>query len=272
MQFGVLAGYYDLLNYNADYKKAADFIEGLFEFYDKKNNNTSVLDLACGTGRLTVELADRGYDMTGLDLSADMLAFACIKEKKSNKAKEILWLNQDMTSFELYGTVDAVICCHDSLNYILKKRDIKKCFDLVYNYLNPGGLFIFDVNSKYKYNNIYGENNIILENTENTGNNNRSVFCSWKNYYNKNKKTCDFYIDLFAGENNIYKRYTESQRQKYHGAKFLRRTLENSGFGDINICFDFEFYPGKKNRYKSKGKGKGKNKSKSRICFCAVKK
>ena len=225
-QFGILAGYYDILNYNADYKKTADYIESVFSVYNKKPR--LVLDLACGTGNLTVELDKRGYDMTGLDLSADMLSVA---SAKSAGNKNILWLNQDMRSFELYGTVDAVICCFDSLNYISESAGVKKCFGLVYNYLNPGGLFIFDVNSKYKFENIYGNNNFVLEN--------KKIFCSWQNYYNKKRKTCDFYITLFAGQpGGYYKRYEETQRQKYHGEKFLKNALLESGFADLKIKND----------------------------------
>ncbi|MCL2774345.1 MAG: class I SAM-dependent methyltransferase, partial [Oscillospiraceae bacterium] len=166
-QFSVLAQYYDILNYNADYKKVADYIEDVFIIYGKSPE--LVLDLACGTGSLTVELDKRGYDMIGLDSSPEMLSVAYAQKPN------ILWINQDMCGFELYGTVDAVVCCFDSLNYILDEEKIDKCFGLVRNYLNPGGLFIFDVNSKYKFENIYANNDIVLENS--------GVFCSWQNSY-----------------------------------------------------------------------------------------
>jgi len=244
--FGILAGYYDILNYNTDYKKTADYIEKVFALY--KIKPCLVLDLACGTGSLTAELAGRGYDMTGLDMSADMLSAA------SAKNPDILWLNQDMRSFELYGTVDAIICCYDSLNYILEKEDIKKCFRLVHNYLNPGGLFIFDVNSKYKFGNIYAGNNFILEN--------KHVFCSWQNYYDKKSKICEFDITLFVKQNDgRYKRYSETQRERYYSEKFLKETLAGTGFGGMNIFYDFET-----NLDKHK-----KHKNSERICFVCSK-
>ena len=248
-QFAILAGYYDILNYNADYKKTADYIERVFEIYEKKPK--LVLDLACGTGSLTVELDKRGYDMTGIDLSPEMLAVASAKKTKG----DILWLNQSMQGFELYGTVDAIICCYDSLNYIPGEENIKKCFDLAHNYLNPGGLFIFDVNSRYKFENIYAKNNFILEN--------KNIFCSWQNNYSKKNKICDFYINLFVMQSDgKYKRYYETQREYYHGEKFLKKTLGLSGFGDINIFGDFEA--------ETEANAKSPN-DRERLCFVAAK-
>ena len=250
-QFGILAKYYDVLNYNADYNKVADYVEDVFAAYNKKP--TLVLDLACGTGTLTVELAKRGYEMTGLDLSAEMLSMAVSK----SAAKNILWINQDMCNFELYGTVDAVVCCFDSLNYILDDEDIKKCFGLVYNYLNPGGLFIFDVNSKYKFESIYAKNNFVLEKKE--------VFCSWQNYYDKKNKTCDFIITLFVRQpDGKYKRYNEMQREKYHDSKFLNDVLCETGFRDINIFYDFSVASNNISEPDKKNHG--------RVCYAAVKK
>ena len=253
-QFGMLAKYYDVLNYNANYKKVADYIEEVFEIYKKKPQ--LVLDLACGTGSLTVELDKRGYDMTGLDLSPEMLSIAAAKASKKKKNKDyknnILWINQDMRFFELYGTVDAVVCCFDSVNYLRDEKDVKKCFAAVHNYLNPGGLFIFDVNSRYKFEFIYGKNNFVLEK--------KNVFCSWQNNYNKRDKTCEFYMTLFAKKpDGNYTRYDETQKERYYGEGFLKESLLEIGFGDINIFWDFDC--GEKNNIKKCG----------RVCFAAVK-
>ena len=257
--FGILAGYYDILNYNADYKKTADYIEKIFALYKKKPDQ--ILDLACGTGSLTAELAKRGYDMTGLDLSADMLAIASAKDPG------ILWLNQDMRGFELYGTVGAIICCYDSLNYILEKKDVKKCFKLAYNYLDPGGLFIFDVNSKHRFENIFARNNFVLENKNQNKSRNQSVFCSWQNYYDYDKKSkiCEFDINIFAEQpDGRYKRYGEIQRERYHSEKFLRRALAEAGFGRVDIFYDFKADNKKYNKHK-------KHKNSERICFVCSK-
>lgn len=253
-QFSVLAQYYDKLNYNADYKKVADYLENIFKLYDNKPE--LVLDLACGTGNLTIELARRGYDMLGLDLSADMLNTASAKK---NRGKNIIWLNQDMCAFELYGTVDAVVCCFDSINYILEESKIAECFRFVYHYLNPGGLFIFDVNSRYKFEKIYGRNDIILEKN--------GILCAWRNYYNKKSKLCEFFISLFVEQRGAgYKRFDEIQREKYYSEDFLANLLETAGFSELKIFYDFDI---------SKMKDEPKKSSKKefeRINFSAIKK
>jgi len=248
-QFSILAQYYDKLNYNADYKKVADYIERVFELYDKKPE--LVLDLACGTGSLTLDLARRGYDMTGLDLSPEMLSIASLKK---NRGKDILWINQDMCGFELYGTVDAVVCCFDSLNYILDEAEIAECFRLVYNYLNPGGLFLFDVNSGYKFEQIYGKNDIILEKN--------GILCAWRNNYNKRSGICEFYISLFAEQPGAgYKRFDEIQREKYYCEELLVDLAGLAGFRKLKIFYDFDI-----------NKNKEKNKKEcERICFSVLK-
>ena len=253
-QFTVLAQYYDILNYLADYKKVADYIEDIFRIY--KKTPRLVLDLACGTGSLTIELNSRGYDMIGLDSSAEMLSAANMKSsgaggrRKSDvnpdisdisdiseisdisDISDILWINQDMCDFELYGTVDAVVCCFDSVNYILDDEKIKRCFSLVCNYLNPGGLFIFDVNSEYKFENIYGANDIVLEN--------KGVLCSWRNFYNAKSKICTFNLTLFVEQpDGRYARFDEIQREKYYSVDFFKDILTKNNFDDINIYYDF---------------------------------
>jgi len=202
--------------------------------------------------------------MTGLDLSAEMLSAAVSKKRRRGKntghSNNILWINQDMRGFELYGTVDAVVCCFDSLNYIPESDGVKKCFGTVYNYLNPGGLFIFDVNSKYKFESVYAGNNFVLENADGK----KRVFCSWQNHYDRKNKTCDFYITLFAERpDGSYRRYDETQREKYYDEEFLKETLSETGFGDIKIFYDFSTKPGKSDAVK-------KN-ERERVCFAAVK-
>ena len=151
-----LPAYYDRLNREIDYGKWAGDIADILRSHGI-GEDSLVLDLACGTGSLTVCLARLGYDMIGADLSAEMLGIA------RSKSPDVLWLNQDMRSFELYGTVKAVVCCLDSVNYLLKLKDLYDCFGLVHNYLEPDGLFIFDVNTGYKFEKIYAQNHYILD-------------------------------------------------------------------------------------------------------------
>ena len=119
-QYFAISRVYDRLNADIDYSKWADGVEAAFlKIMGKKPE--LVLDLGCGTGRMTFELAHRGYDMTGIDLSIDML----MQARDRQRDEDILWLNQDMRSFELYGSVGAVVCCLDAVNYLLKLEDVE---------------------------------------------------------------------------------------------------------------------------------------------------
>ena len=137
---------YDKLTEDVDYKSRADYIEEIFARYSK-TKPVLIADLACGTGSMCLELDNRGYDMIGIDASSDMLDVAL----KKSEGRKILYLNQDICDFELYGTVDAALCLLDSINHLTEDGDLDSLFSLFNNYLNPEGLFIFDVNTKYKF-------------------------------------------------------------------------------------------------------------------------
>ena len=138
---------YDLFQDNVPYEEWCEYLAGLLEEYGVTAG--LVLDLGCGTGSLTERLAGRGYDMIGVDNSGEMLEIAM--EKRVRSGRNILYLLQDMREFELYGTVAAVVSICDSMNYILEYGDLVQVFKLVNNYLDPGGVFIFDLNTPYKY-------------------------------------------------------------------------------------------------------------------------
>ena len=148
------ADVYDQLVQDVPYSKWADYLQSAFLKFGQ--NPELILELGCGTGSMAIELAKRGYDVIGLDISAEMLSKAYEKAKK-NKT-DILFINQDMRNFRLHGKVDAVLCLLDSLNYIPALSDVKKVFKLVSKYLNPSGLFIFDLNSPYKLSTVLGQN------------------------------------------------------------------------------------------------------------------
>ena len=147
MSFFAISELYDEIN-GSSYKPYAEFLDSAFQRADIKVNE--VLDLGCGTGGICALLADKGYDMIGLDASPEMLNIAMEK----NFGKNTLLLCQDMREFELYGTVQAVYSSFDCLNYLTEKGDLEKVFALVHNYLESGGVFIFDVNTEYRYRNI----------------------------------------------------------------------------------------------------------------------
>lgn len=195
-----------------DYEKWADYIEEIFKINGKKPG--LVLDLGCGTGSITNILAKRGYDMIGVDLSPDMLNVA--REKAAEEGLDVLYLCQDIREFELYGTVDAIICTLDVLNYITEPNELEHVFELVKNYLNPDGIFIFDINTEYKLKNILGNNTFINE--EN------GIFYTWENEYVE--KISNQYLTFFAEtKDGLYERFDETHVQRAYTTHEIRDKL-----------------------------------------------
>ena len=231
MIYDMIAPIYDAVNGEIDYKAWADFIESMIRKH-YPNAPELVLDLGCGTGRMTLEMAKRGYDMTGVDYSPEMLDVARENLENEGLMDKTLLLCQDIRDFELYGTVDIALCCLDTMNHLTKPKDFKKCLSLVHNYLNPDGLFIFDLNGKYKFENIYGDRAYVIE----EGN---SV-CIWQNYYNENSKICDFYVSVFKECEGLYEREDEIQRERMYTLRSVKEMLKNAGFELIGAYSDFE--------------------------------
>lgn len=182
-------------------------------------NDGLLLELGCGTGRMTRLLAAEGYDMIGVDNSEEMLSVA---REYTMENTEILYLLQDMREFELYGTVRAVISICDSLNYITEEAELEEVFRLVNNYLDPEGVFIFDFNTVYKYREILGDQTI-AESRED---------CSfiWDNYYYEEEQINEYELSLFLQEEgNLYRKYVETHYQKGYELETIKRLLEKSG-------------------------------------------
>ena len=233
--YNAIARVYDRLNAEIDYKAWADFIEQCFDKYmDAKPE--ILLDLACGTGRMTYELASRGYDMIGVDGSDDMLSEAYGRGTSVN-GSNILYILQDMRSFELYGTVGAVTCCLDSMNYLTEDGDFEKCLHTVHNYLEPNGLFVFDMNTPYKFENVYGDNAYILED----GTDGREVYCGWQNYYDRESKICSFSLSLFEEDNGRYIRSDEEQYERCYSLEEIENSLSKCGFELLFVSKDYKF-------------------------------
>ena len=233
--YGAIASVYDKLNAELDYKSWADFFELCFEKYLKARPEL-VLDLACGTGRMTRELSRRGYDMIGVDGSADMLSCAM-----SEDGEGILYLLQDMRELELYGTVGAAVCCLDSINYLLTEQDVRTVFAMVHNYLDPDGLFIFDINSPHKFENVYSDNAYILEDEDTEG---RAVFCGWQNQYDPDSRICDFYLTLFEEtDGGEYIRSDEHQQERCYTLQQINELLRDTGLEPLGAFSDFGFTP-----------------------------
>lgn len=198
-----------------DYERWADYIEEIFKKHNVKPK--LILDLGCGTGSITNILAKRGYDMIGVDLSPDMLNVA--RDKAYEDELDVLYLCQDIREFELYGTVDAIICTLDVLNYITDPKDLKRVFSLVKNYLNPDGIFIFDINTKHKLKNTLGNNTFI--NDEN------GIFYTWENEYSEN--ISNQYLTFFAEtEDGLYERFDENHVQRAYTTEEIKGNLEEN--------------------------------------------
>ena len=220
--YSSLAAVYDKLNSGIDHKAWADFIESRFEKYSHKHP-TSLLDLACGTGSMTVELARRGYDMTGVDISDEMLSEARAKCDSERFAHKVLLVRQDMRELELYGTVDAAICCLDSFNYLTDTKSLARTLAHLHNYIEPDGLLVFDMNAPAKFERVYGENAYVLEED--------GILCAWQNFYNSKTKLCDFYLSIFREDSDgRWERFDEEQRERCYSLRTVQKLLSEGGF------------------------------------------
>ena len=215
------AAVYDTFMDNIPYEEWKSYLEELLKEYGVQDG--LVLDLGCGTGTMTELLAADGYDMIGVDNSEEMLEIA--REKQIKSGHEILYLLQDMREFELYGTVRAVVSICDSMNYITEEEDLLEVFRLVNNYLDPGGIFLFDMNTKYKYAEILGDNTI-AENREDAS-------FIWDNYYDEEEQINEYDLALFIPEDCqgelLYRKYEETHYQRAYELETVKRLLEEAG-------------------------------------------
>ncbi len=222
---------YDTFMDNVPYEEWADYVEQILKSYHITDG--LLLDLGCGTGNLTEQMADKGYDMIGVDNAEDMLQAAL--EKKAANHHDILYLLQDMREFELYGTVRAVISICDSMNYITEEEDLLTVFRLVNNYLDPKGIFIFDMNTIYKYQQILGERTF-AENRD---------MCSfiWDNFYDEEEQINEYELTLFVkDEQELYRKYEETHFQRAYHTNTVKKLVEAAGleFLDVYDAFTFE--------------------------------
>lgn len=219
-QYTVLAAFYDKLNADLDYNAIRSFIKAILTEHAVPEK-ASILDLACGTGKLTNLFAQEGYDMIGADLSPEMLSEA---QNASMEAGVFpLYLCQDMRELDLYGTVDAAFCCLDSLNYLPEENDLATVFSRLKHFIVPGGLFIFDVNTAYRFRNVYSNNTYVYDED--------GVFCVWQNFFDEEKSTCDFDLTFFVKDKKgTYRRMEESQRERYFSPEVIENAFLQNGF------------------------------------------
>ena len=251
-----LAEVYDTFMDETPYKEWADFLEKLIIKYgisrpdqnrakggndsqdkrkqkDEENMQENlasernlVLDLGCGTGTLTELLYQKGFDMIGVDYSQEMLRIAM--EKRECSGSEILYLWQDMRELDLYSTVGTVVSVCDSLNYLLEDEDIEETFQLVENYLYPGGIFIFDFNTVYKYQEIIGDTTIAENRDE----------CSfiWENYYHEEDCVNEYDLTIFVREDEqkeSFRRFQETHYQRGYTLEEMTAFVEKAGLSMV---------------------------------------
>jgi len=209
---------YDLFMDQVPYEEWSERISGILKEYGICDG--LVLDLGCGTGSMTELLAEKGYDMIGVDASEEMLELA--SEKRAESGHDILYLLQDMREFELYGTVRAIVSVCDSLNYITEEADLLQVFRLVRNYLDPDGVFFFDMNTIYKYRDILGETTI-AENRE------EGSFI-WENYYDEEQQLNEYDLTLYVRDmGDRYVRFEETHFQKAYELSRVLELLREAG-------------------------------------------
>ncbi len=228
--YNEFANLYDELMNDFDYGKWFNYIEDIFKKYNI--NGSKVLEMACGTGNLSIHLAEKGYKLTCFDLSEEMLAQAY---EKLNRYKNVKLLNGNMVDFKINKKFDSIISICDSINYIIDIDDLKATFENVYNHLEDEGVFIFDINSFYKLSEIIG-NNVFVEDRE-------DIFYTWQNYYDVDSRICEFYLSFFIKEDNDnYLRFNEEHKERAYTVDEILTTLKSVGFRSID-CFEaFTFH------------------------------
>ena len=208
---------YDVFQDNVPYEEWCSYVTGLLKEYQVMDG--LVLDLGCGTGSLTGLMARSGYDMIGIDNSGEMLQIAM--NKRNASGLDILYLLQDMRGFELYGTVKAVISICDSMNYIMEYQELVEVFRLVNNYLDPKGVFIFDLNTEYKYRELLADNTVAEDREE-------SSFI-WNNFYDEEDKVNEYDLTLFVKEGELYRKFEETHYQRAYGLDQIQQAIRDGG-------------------------------------------
>ncbi len=225
------AAVYDMFMEDTEYDTWIEYIQ---EIWKKEHLSPKlILELGCGTGNVTGRFAKKGYGMIGIDISEDMLAVA--KAKAQQDGLDILYLMQDMREFELYGTVNCVLSLFDSLNYITEEEDLLQVFRLVNNYLHPGGLFIFDLNTEYKFRHVLGQNTF-AETKEDAA-------YIWENFYDEEEGINEFYMNFFiqGKDSKQYQRKEEWHYEKAYSIEVIKKLLKESGMELVSIYHAFSF-------------------------------
>lgn len=228
---------YDLFMREVQYDEWVEYIEEIWRKFDCTPK--LIAELGCGTGNITTLLAQKGIEMIGIDASENMLSIAREKALKNNV--DILYLLQDMREFELYGTVDCIISVCDSLNYITDREGLLQTFKWVNNYLNPKGLFIFDLNTEYKYKYILGENTF-AENLD-------EASYIWDNYYSEEDGINEYQLTLFVKQpgTEYYLKFEEIHYEKMYSIEEIMLLIKEAGMEFLAVYDAYTFEAPKEN-------------------------
>lgn len=217
MSYSSFALFYDGLTKNVPYDKQAEYLLSVLKKHE--HNSGLTLDLACGTGSLTIALAKAGVDIYGVDASAEMLSEA--QQKASDENLELLFLCQKMQKLNLFGTIDTVICNLDSINHLISEKDLREAFSRISLFLNPGGYFLFDVNSIYKHRKILGNNTFVYDTDK--------VYCVWQNRLEEKSALVSISLDFFEKNGSVYHRSSEAFAERAYSIKTLENFLLEAG-------------------------------------------
>ncbi len=231
MAYNDFAYIYDhFMHKDVDYDKIADYIENLFDRYGISPE--LVCDLACGTGNITIPMAKRGYNMTGVDLSDDMLNVA----REKSAGLDILYLCQNLADIDLYGTMGAFLCMIDGINYMITPQSLLGLFTKLRTcFMDPDALFIFDISSRYKLKNTIGNNTFIHSESD--------VFYSWQNRYSESRNLSDMLLNFFVKNGSSYERFEERHIQRAYSVKELTFLLKKAGFSTVDTYEAMTFAP-----------------------------
>ncbi|MDO4155904.1 MAG: methyltransferase domain-containing protein [Oscillospiraceae bacterium] len=218
--------YYDQLTENVQYPQRAAYFHRFIQKYQQAEGNV-LLDLACGTGSLSEEMAKLGYDVLGVDYSYGMLNQAVQKKLEHNLP--IQYICQDMRQLELYGTVDVTVCALDSLNHLDSFADVRTVFQQIAAVTEPGGLFIFDMNTPYKHREVLGDQIYLYDMDD--------VYCVWENHYEELDHQVTIQLHFFARqEDDSYLRSEETMTERAYPSEQVTAALQKTGFQVIG-CY-----------------------------------